>query len=184
MTTEESRLSEAVETLAAAAAPHIEWRWRAFNELTLHELYAVLRLRQRVFVVEQNCAYLDLDDSDQQASHLMAWTRNDAPTLAAYARIFVPGIKFAESSIGRVITAPEARRTGIGKALMNEAIARAEQVAPESAIRIGAQIYLEKFYGGFGFRRASEPYDEDGIMHIEMVRPATVANFPAASRHG
>lgn len=183
MTTEESSLSEASES-RAIAAPCIEWRCGAFDELTLRELYAVLRLRQRVFVVEQNCAYLDLDDSDQLASHLMAWTRDATPTLTAYARIFAPGIKYAESSIGRVITAPEARRTGIGKALMSEAIALTEQIAPESAIRIGAQIYLEKFYGGFGFRRASEPYDEDGIMHIEMLRPANVARIPAASHHG
>ena len=181
MTTVESKSFDEVGSNAAA---RIEWRWHAFDELTLHDLYAVLRLRQRVFVVEQNCAYLDLDDSDQQASHLMAWTQDDVPALIAYARLFLPGIKFAESSIGRVITAPEARRTGIGKVLMSEAIERAEQVAPESAIRIGAQIHLEKFYGDFGFRRASEPYDEDGIMHIEMVRAVTAAKFPAVSHHG
>ena len=174
MTTVESNLFDEVESGATAA--RIEWRWRSFSELTLDELYAVLRLRQRVFVVEQACAYLDLDDADQQASHLMAWRQDEAvSSLAAYARLFAPGIKYAESSIGRVITAPEARRTGIGKALMRAAIQRVEKIAPESAIRIGAQNYLEKFYGGFGFQRASEPYMEDGILHIEMVRHVTSA---------
>lgn len=148
----------------------VDWQWRAFDELSVKELYAILRLRQVVFVVEQSCAYLDLDDADQQAWHLMGWIGGDAPLLAAYSRIFAPRIKYREASIGRVITHPQVRRGGFGKELMKEAIRRTEWLAPASPIRIGAQMYLERFYEGFGFQRDSEPYDEDGILHIEMLR--------------
>lgn len=160
----------------SSAAPALRWSWAHFDELTLAELYAVLRLRQRVFVVEQNCAYLDLDDADQQAYHLLGWLdrSSDAPPLlAAYARVFEPGIKFVEASIGRVITDPQARGGGYGKLLMREAIERCSALVPGAPIRIGAQAHLERFYESFGFRRASELYDEDGIPHIEMLRPAS-----------
>ena len=134
-----------------------------------------------MFVVEQQCPYLDADGSDHAAWHLLGWTAG-APSgggaggetvLGAYARVFRPGVKYSEASIGRVITNPLVRRSGMGRALMAEAIRRCALVAPGSDIRIGAQMYLERFYGSFGFRRVSEPYDEDGIMHIEMLRPAS-----------
>jgi ElaA protein len=92
--------------------------------------------------------------------------------LVAYCRIVPPGVKFSEPSIGRVLTTAEARRSGVGRALMREAVARTSALWPGRPIRIGAQRYLERFYGDFGFVRASEPYDEDGIPHIEMVRAA------------
>lgn len=153
-------------------APPTRWEWRAFHELSLAELYAVLRLRQSVFVVEQSCPYHDIDGSDDRAWHLLGWTPggDDGPLLAAYARVFPPAVKFPEASIGRVITRHAARRTGLGRALMAEAVRRSEAVSPDADIRIGAQMHLERFYEEFGFRRASEPYDEDGIMHIEMLR--------------
>lgn len=154
----------------ATGAPQVVWRWSAFDELTLEELYSILELRQRVFVVEQACAYLDLDGADQKAWHLMGWIGSKVPLLAAYSRIFMPGVKFKEASIGRVITHPQVRRGGFGRELMTEAIRRTEILVPATPIRIGAQIHLERFYAGFGFRRDSEPYDEDGIMHIEMLR--------------
>ncbi len=164
-------MTELTQRNEGAHAPlEIEWRVRPFAQLTLDELYAIMQLRQRVFIVEQNCPYLDADDADAEAVHLMGWTRSEPPLLAAYARVFAPGIKFAESSIGRVITHTQMRRGGFGKELMREAIKVVEQVAPNSPVRIGAQMYLERFYEGFGFRRASEPYDEDNIMHIEMLR--------------
>ena len=166
----------------AAPEPSVRWEWRSFLALTPPELYAVLQLRQAVFIVEQRCPYLDADGADAHAWHLLGWVPDappaanpGAPTrvLGAYARIFAPGVKYAEASIGRVITNPRVRRAGLGKALMAESVRRCAVVAPGADIRIGAQIYLERFYEGFGFARGSQPYDEDGIMHIEMLRAAS-----------
>ena len=138
----------------------MEWVLKTFDELTVHELYAITVLRERVFIVEQNCPYIDADGYDPQCRHM--WCTG----MQAYCRIVPAGAKFAEISIGRVITAPEARGTGLGRELMRRAIA----VCGSVPIRIGAQAHLEKFYGELGFVRASEPYDEDGIPHIEMLR--------------
>ncbi|MBA3460154.1 MAG: GNAT family N-acetyltransferase [Deltaproteobacteria bacterium] len=143
----------------------LRWHDRAFGELTVHELHAILALRGKVFVVEQSCAYLDPDTADLASRHLWA---DDGGAIRAYLRLVPAGVKFPELSIGRVITAPEARGTGLGKELMRRGIVAAGAVA----IRIGAQAHLEKFYGELGFVRASEPYDEDGIPHIEMIRRA------------
>jgi len=96
--------------------------------------------------------------------------RDEAGTLLAYGRLVPPGVKFTEPSIGRVLTTKEGRGSGAGRALMAEAIARAEGLWPGQALRIGAQVYLDKFYGEFGFAQVSAPYDEDGIVHIEMLR--------------
>lgn len=141
----------------------MNWYGKPFDELTVHELYEILALRGRVFVVEQNCAYLDPDGADQVSTHVWA---ADGETIKAYLRIVPAGKKFLEVSIGRVITAPETRGTGLGKELMRRGIA----ACGGAPIRIGAQAHLEKFYGELGFVRASEPYDEDGIMHVEMLR--------------
>ena len=150
----------------------LTWHWRPFAELTLHELYAALEIRQRVFVVEQQCPYLDADGADHAAWHLFGWAPHERGlVLAAYARVFPPGVKYPEASIGRVVTNPLVRRSGAGRALMAEAVRRCEALAPGAPVRIGAQMYLERFYEGFGFARVSPPYDEDGIMHIEMLRP-------------
>jgi ElaA protein len=140
------------------------WHDRAFGELTPRELYAITALRERVFVVEQNCVYLDADGVDPQCRHL--WAEDEARAIQAYCRLVPAGVKYAEVSIGRVITAPEARGTGLGKELMQRAIAALGAVP----ITIGAQAHLERFYGELGFARTSEPYDEDGIPHIEMRR--------------
>jgi len=141
----------------------LRWHDRAFDELTVHELYAITVLRERVFVVEQSCVFLDADGVDPVSRHLWA---EDGGALRAYLRIVPAGVKYAEISIGRVITAPEARGAGLGKELMQRGIA----ACGGGPIRLGAQAHLEEFYGGLGFRRASEPYLEDGIPHIEMVR--------------
>ncbi len=140
------------------------WHDRAFAELTVRELYAITALRERVFVVEQNCVYLDADGADPQCRHL--WAEDDTRAIHAYCRLVPAGVKFAEASIGRVITAPEVRGTGLGKELMECAIAAVGAIP----IRIGAQAHLEKFYNSLRFVRASAPYDEDGIPHIEMLR--------------
>jgi ElaA protein len=149
-----------------------EWRFARFEALTLAELHAALRLRQEVFIVEQACPYPDIDGLDPRAWHLFGWTGQGsaAPLLAAYARVFEPGVKYAEASIGRIVSNPALRRAGYGRLLVAEAIRHAERLAPGAAIRIGAQLYLERFYEEFGFRRCSTPYDEDGIPHIEMLR--------------
>ena len=149
----------------------IEWQWLEFEQIPREDLYEVLRQRQEVFVLEQKCLYPDIDGYDQAAHHLMAWHMIDGKRqLAAYLRCIAPGVKFPEMSLGRVLTASSARGSGIGRQLLDEGIRRAEAQHPGHRFRIGAQLYLEKFYGSFGFARASEPYDEDGIMHIDMLR--------------
>lgn len=144
------------------------WILKPFSLLSLSELYALLKARQQVFVVEQRCAYLDIDDGDPPSHHLMGF--DGQHSLIAYCRLVPPGIKFSEPSIGRVLTVPAARGKGYGKALMHEALCALSQLYPQQPIRIGAQLYLERFYNSFGFVRVSAPYDEDGILHIEMLR--------------
>ncbi len=154
---------------------HTTWQWSRFEDLSVADLYAVLALRQAVFVVEQACIFPDIDGHDQHAWHLLGW---QAPPdgrqghLAAYLRCLPPGEKFVECSIGRVVTAAAVRGTGIGRLLVAEGVRRTAGLYPGQAIRIGAQLHLERFYAGFGFETASAPYDEDAIMHVEMLRVA------------
>jgi ElaA protein len=150
----------------------IFWQWSRFSELRPDDLYAVLRLREAVFVVEQNCPYLDADGRDAGAWHLLGWNQASGAerSLMAYARVFEPGVRYTEGSIGRVATAQEVRRTGVGRQLMAEALRRLETLAPGEKIKIAAQRRLEAFYAGFGFTTVSAPYEEDGIMHVDMVR--------------
>lgn len=151
----------------------IEWQWLAFEQIPVADLYQVLHHRQQVFMLEQKCLYPDIDNHDQGAHHLMAWQTVDGQRqLAAYLRCIAPGVKYPEMSLGRVLTTQAARGGGIGRLLLAEGIARAEALHPGHGFRIGAQHHLEQFYGGFGFQTVTEPYDEDGIMHIDMVRPA------------
>jgi ElaA protein len=144
--------------------------WLPFSSMSGREVHDVLQLRARVFVVEQKCPYLDPDGVDPQCWHGLV--RDEAGALVATARIVPPGVKYVEPAIGRVVSAPEARRTGAGRALMISAIAQTKRLFPGQPIRIGAQRYLEKFYGSLGFVQTGEPYDEDGIPHIEMLRGA------------
>ncbi len=146
---------------------NIIWTLKAFAELNPFELYQILRLRSEVFVVEQNCIFLDADDLDSQSLHLQG--RSDGE-LIAYVRILPPGLCYAEPSIGRVVTSPPSRGTGAGKALMKKAIEETTAIYPNKSIKIGAQLYLKKFYEGFGFEQCSDMYMEDGIEHIKMLR--------------
>lgn len=145
----------------------MHWRWLRFQELGVDGLYDALQLRCRVFVLEQG-AYLDPDGLDRRAWHLLG--RDDDGALVAYLRLVDPGAKFAEPSIGRVITAPEARGTGLGRALMAEGVAEHDRRFPGQGNRISAQTHLERFYEGFGYCRAGAGYLEDDIPHIEMWR--------------
>lgn len=158
-------------TRSSATELTVTWQCSPFAELTAGELYAVMEVRQRVFVVEQKCAYLDADGADHLALHLLGWRNTpEGLVLSAYARLFPPGAKYTEASIGRVLTHPVARGSGLGRALMVEAIQRVADAEWGTAIRLGAQMYLEAFYEEFGFYRVSEPYIEDDIWHVEMLR--------------
>lgn len=150
----------------------LDWRWRRFDALSVRELQRIHAARQRVFVVEQGCPFLDADGHDEQAFHLAAWRDGDAEPVA-YARVLDPGVKYAEASIGRVITASACRGTGLGRELFARAVAGAEVAWPGVAVRISAQSRLERFYEGFGFVVVGERYLEDGIDHTEMLRTAT-----------
>ena len=143
------------------------WILKAFNDLTPLELYAILRLRNEVFVVEQNCVYQDADNKDPSCYHLMGFENEK---LVAYTRLVPPGISYEEPAIGRVVTSPSSRGTGIGKELMQQSIKEAQRLFGKLPIKIGAQLYLEKFYESLGFKRTSEIYLEDNIEHIEMLR--------------
>lgn len=146
------------------------WEIKPFNQLTLEQLYALLKLRQEVFVVEQTCPYLDADGLDQQAMHL--WATDDEGDMVAYARLFMPTTATPYARIGRVISAGKVRGQGLGQELMRRAIAWCEQAAPNTPIRLGAQVYLRRFYQSFGFVEISAEYLEDDIPHVDMERPA------------
>jgi len=150
----------------------IAWHLSKFDELTPRELHDIFQARLEVFVVEQKCPFQDVDGADPECWHLMGRTGDGR--LVAYCRLVPPGTKFAEPSIGRVVTLGSARGTGCGRELMRQAIMHTEKLWPGKALRIGAQRYLERFYGSFGFETVSEPYDEDGIMHVEMLRPESL----------
>lgn len=145
----------------------IIWKCKWFDDLAPQELYSILKLRNEVFVVEQNCVFQDADDKDPWCYHLMGMVRND---LAAYARLVPAGVSYKNISIGRIVTSTKFRSIGAGKALMNEAISQCKLLFNEQTIKIGAQQYLKNFYESFGFKQTSEVYDEDGIPHIEMIR--------------
>lgn len=145
----------------------IDWSLKKFHELSPLELYEILKLRSEVFVVEQNCVFLDMDDRDQMAHHLQGRINGQ---LAAVVRILPPGLAYKEPSIGRVVSSPVFRRKGVGIELMKKAIEETISLYGQVAIKIGAQLYLKKFYESFGFVQCSETYLEDDIPHIKMIR--------------
>jgi ElaA protein len=155
---------------ALDASSGLRWRWCRFDELDVFELDAIFRARQQVFVVEQNCAYLDADGHDAHSFHLAAWGDAEGVPLA-YARVVGPGRKYAEPSIGRVITTDAARGSGLGRELVRRAVAHCTEAFPAQDIRISAQSHLERLYGDAGFMVVGQRYLEDGIPHTEMLRP-------------
>jgi ElaA protein len=159
----------------------MNWHWLHFSQLSAAQLYAVLAARQQVFVLEQQCLYPDIDGLDLDAHHLLGYRDDPAgraasanaaagPQLCAYLRCLAPGVKFAEASLGRVLTTQAGRGTGAGRALLARGIEHASALYPHNGLRISAQQHLEKFYASFGFATVSAPYDEDGIAHVDMRR--------------
>ena len=149
---------------------NLRWDVKSIQELSVSQFFDVLQLRVNVFVVEQQCAYPELDEHDRHAEtrHL---SRYDASgQLMAYARILPAGLSFSEVSLGRFVVRKDARGQGIGHQLLSEALKEIQTSWPGHAIRISAQDYLEKFYGQYGFTRVSDVYLEDGIRHVEMVK--------------
>lgn len=144
----------------------LQFQSKTFDELSVHELYNILQVRAEIFVVEQNCAFQDMDDLDQKALHVMGY--NESGTLLAYARIFPAGITYKEVSIGRILT--KTRGKGFGKELINFCIEKANFLYDNSPIRIAAQCHAISFYQKNGFRPIGKEYIEDGIPHIEMLK--------------
>ena len=155
---------------APRAEPAMEWQWKRFEELAPAELYALLAARAAVFVVEQRCTFQDADGWDAFAWHLLGWTGDRPRALGAYLRLIEPGRKYREPSIGRVLTIAALRSTGLGRAAMRVGLARCAELYPGWPVRIAAQQRLERFYASLGFRTATAPYEEDGIVHVDMVR--------------
>lgn len=156
---------------AAGAKPMMDWFWLPFQEISAVQLYEAMQLRQRVFVVEQNCIFQDADGIDMHSWHGLGYLPNGE--LGAYARIVPPGKAFDFPSIGRVVTTPALRGKNCGHELMQQAMTRTAKLFPGSEIKIGAQAHLQGFYARFGFAPVGELYDEDGISHIHMIAPST-----------
>jgi ElaA protein len=144
----------------------IQWLLKKFNELSPYQLYAILQLRNEVFVVEQNCVFQDADDKDQESHHLMGFLNNK---LVAYTRLVPPGYIYEQASIGRVVTSPSVRGMNFGKQLIQLSIDNVYTLYGKGPIKIGAQLYLKHFYESFGFSQNSDIYLEDGIEHIYMI---------------
>lgn len=144
----------------------MNWICIPFDELSPTQLYAILQLRNEVFVVEQNCVFQDADDKDQPSWHLMGWKDSK---LVAYTRLVPAGICYEQPSIGRVVICPKMRKSGLGKELMEKSISMIYKLWQVQPIRISAQLYLKSFYESFGFQQCSEVYLEDNIEHIAMI---------------
>ena len=147
-------------------AIEVTWRWQSWRDLDPDTLYAALKLRSDVFVVEQNCVYSDVDGLDPQCDHLCGVDQQGR--LLAYLRLLPPGVKYPEPSIGRVVVARDARKHGLARKAMFDGIKRCRERFPNQPILIQAQQYLEQFYESLGFRSIGAPYLEDGISHVDM----------------
>ncbi|MBR9915151.1 MAG: GNAT family N-acetyltransferase [Algicola sp.] len=140
---------------------------KSFGELTTHELYHLLQLRSEVFVVEQDCVYQDMDGKDQNALHILGYKEAN---LVAYTRVFSPGDYFENASIGRVVVRENERHHQYGNAIMKASIKAIRDAYGDGHIKISAQTYLKTFYNNLNFFEVGEPYLEDGIPHIGMIR--------------
>lgn len=163
----------------SAPLPAIRWLALPFRELDLDTLYALLRVRSEVFVVEQQCVYLDPDGKDRHPDTLHLLGIADDGAIAAYLRILAPGLSYPQVSFGRVLTAPAYRGRGLGDPMIVAALAHIEARWPGCDVQIGAQAHLQPFYARHGFAPSSEPYVEDGIPHIDMLRAGASTENPA-----
>jgi ElaA protein len=149
--------------------PHEVATYARFEALAPIDVHDLLALRQEIFVVEQKCLYVDADGRDPEAEHLLVRDGRTSALLAVL-RVLAPGTRFPERSIGRVAVRASARGTGLGRAIMAEAVRRIDAAHGQAPIRLAAQAHLERFYASLGFERASDEFDEDGIPHVEMLR--------------
>ena len=146
----------------------LRWTWYRWEELTPDVLYALLRLRSAIFVVEQDCVFPEMDGRDPQCEHLCGTDASGA--LVAYLRLVPPAVRTKEVSLGRIVVAKAARGAGLGRAVTREGLARCAQRYPGQPVKVSAQQHLEAFYASLGFARTGAPYDEDGILHVDMVK--------------
>lgn len=157
------------------ASSGIKWQWCAYGALSRDDLFAILKLRQEVFIIEQQCIYPDIDEADRSAYHLLGWfdhaEEEQIGDLAAYLRVLPPETVGGQPAIGRVIIASAYRGQALGTTLMKVGINKTQATFPGKAIVISAQAHLQKFYQQLGFVVTSDVYDEDGIDHIDMVLP-------------
>jgi ElaA protein len=158
----------------------VVWTSAPFDELSARDVHDLLRLRQDVFVIEQDCIFHEIDGRDPDAVHVLG--RRDG-RLVACARIFAPGAHYEEASIGRIATDPGVRGTGLGHELFRVCLEISERMAPGAPIRLAAQAHLERFYGAYGFVGVGDRYMDDGIVHLDMLRPAGAgAQGPTTAR--
>lgn len=144
----------------------MKWTYKKWQELERDELFDIYKLRVDVFVVEQDCAYPEIDNNDKLVGHLFAYADGQ---IAAYSRLCPPSTVYQEVSIGRVICHPNFRGQGLGRELVKRAVEQLQKDFPGQKIKAQAQEYLEDFYQSFGFKTISESYLEDGIPHVDMV---------------
>ncbi|WRP07420.1 GNAT family N-acetyltransferase [Rossellomorea aquimaris] len=144
----------------------MNWKLKSFNELSTHELYGILQVRTQVFVVEQECPYMEVDGKDLHAYHLYKEENGD---VVAYARLLPAGVSYKEPSIGRVLVKDDYRGKGLASELVKRGLDFIHDELSERTVKIQAQEYLREFYGSFGFRAITETYLDDGIPHIDMI---------------
>lgn len=149
------------------------WTLATIEKYSAFEILTMMTYRQQIFVVDQHCVYLDTDDKDREAIHLVCWQDETKTKILAYSRLLAPGVRFKEASIGRISTAMSTRGKGLGKDLVARSIDEISKLWPDSNIRISGQEYLQEFYEDFGFVVSSKPYEEDGIPHLEMFLDCT-----------
>ncbi len=144
------------------------WKWKNFEEISKDELYEILSLRQKIFIVEQNSPFVDADFIDQKSLHLIC--KNSKNKICAYLRVIPPDIKFSEASFGRVFVIPEFRKNGLAKIAVQNCMNKIHELYGNVSIKIDAQIYLKKFYEDFGFVQIENPFDDAGVLHITMIK--------------
>lgn len=161
----------------------LNWSWRRFDELSNAQFYDILALRQRVFILEQKCLYLDADGRDKEALHLFGCVcetslkENCSKEILAYARLLPPNTRYVEPSIGRVLVTESARGKGLGQRLIWLCLEKCEALYPDKCVRVSAQVYLKRFYRSFGFEVVGNVYDDDGIPHVDMVRCVSLSRL-------